>query len=44
MLEAGSKAPDFTLKSQDGSDITLSDFNGTKWVVLHLFPAAFTGG
>ena len=33
MLEVGTPAPDFT-----------SSFKGDKWVVLHTFPAAFTGG
>lgn len=43
MLEAGSKAPDFTLKSHEGQDVSLSQSRG-KWVVLHTFPLAFTGG
>ncbi len=44
MVEAGQAAPDFTLKSQDGDDVSLSQFKGDKWVVVHTFPAAFTGG
>jgi peroxiredoxin Q/BCP len=43
MLEAGASAPDFKLKSQDGEEITLAQYLG-KWVVLHTFPLAFTGG
>ena len=46
-LSAGSKAPDFTLKSLgvDGinRDVTLSDNFGKKNTVLLFFPAAFTG-
>ena len=44
MIEVGQTAPDFTLKSHENEDITLSSFKGEKWVVLHVFPAAFTGG
>ena len=44
MVEVGQPAPDFTLKSHEGEDIALSSFKGEKWVVIHLFPAAFTGG
>jgi peroxiredoxin Q/BCP len=44
MVEVGQPAPDFTLKSHEGEDVTLSQFKGEKWVVIHLFPAAFTGG
>jgi peroxiredoxin len=41
-LEIGAVAPDFTLKSQHGEDITLSSFRGTP-VVLVFFPFAFSG-
>ena len=44
MLEVGQTAPDFTLKSHEGDDVSLSQFKGEKWVVIHIFPAAFTGG
>ncbi len=44
MAEVGDAAPDFALKSFDGTDYTLGQFKGDKWVVLHTFPAAFTGG
>ena len=43
-LKVGDMAPDFTLKSTDGSDVTLSSFRGKNTVVLAFFPAAFTGG
>ena len=43
MLEAGSKAPDFTLKDQNGKTVTLSDFSG-KTVVLYFYPKANTSG
>ena len=40
----GDAAPDFTLPSTDGSQVTLSSFAGRKNVVLAFFPKAFTGG
>ncbi len=39
MLTVGSIAPDFTLASQDGTRITLSQFRG-KTVVLYFYPKA----
>jgi peroxiredoxin Q/BCP len=39
----GSKAPDFTLKSQDGTPVSLHDFKG-KWVVLYFYPKDMTQG
>lgn len=33
LLRQGTKAPDFTLKTADGKDITLSDYRGS-YVVL----------
>lgn len=44
MIEVGTNAPDFTLRSHTGEEVTLSQFRGDKWVVLHTFPLAFTGG
>src|SRR6202051_4841610 len=41
--EAGSQAPSFTLKSQDGTPVKLEDFRG-KWVVLYFYPKDFTSG
>ena len=43
MLETGTTAPDFTLRSHEGQEVTLGQYAG-KWVVLHSFPLAFTGG
>ena len=40
-LEVGDKAPDFTLPSTNGVDISLSDFRGKKWVFLEFYAAAF---
>jgi len=39
----GSAAPDFTLPSTAGADVTLSSFRGTHHVILAFFPAAFSG-
>jgi peroxiredoxin Q/BCP len=40
---AGTKAPDFTLKSQEGKNVSLHDFKG-KWVVLYFYPKDMTVG
>lgn len=40
-LEIGTEAPDFTLVSTDGEEVTLSQFRGTP-VYLNFFPAAFS--
>ncbi|MBK8556485.1 MAG: redoxin domain-containing protein [Lewinellaceae bacterium] len=42
MLSIGDKAPDFTLRADDKSQISLKDYQG-KNVVILFFPAAFTG-
>lgn len=42
-VEIGQTAPDFTLKSHTGEEVTLSQFRGTKNVVLVFIPFAFTG-
>ncbi len=42
-LDVGDVAPDFTLKSQHGEEISLSSFRGIKNVVLMFFPFAFSG-
>lgn len=39
----GERAPDFTLPSTAGADVTLSTFRGKANVVLAFFPLAFTG-
>jgi len=43
MLEAGTKAPDFSLTDQDGKNHQLSDYKG-KWVVLYFYPKDLTPG
>ena len=43
MPQVGQQAPGFTLPSQDGSQISLSDFKG-KWVVLYFYPKDMTTG
>ena len=43
MLEAGMKAPDFTLSDKDGREVSLSDFRGKK-VVLYFYPKDNTPG
>jgi thioredoxin-dependent peroxiredoxin len=44
MLKAGTTAPDFSVKNQDGQEIRLSDFKGRKNVVLYFFPKDSTPG
>src|SRR5580658_1759837 len=39
----GSKAPDFTLQSQEGKTVSLKDFHG-QWVVLYFYPKDMTQG
>jgi peroxiredoxin Q/BCP len=43
-LHEGSPAPDFTLKSTDGSTIQLSRFKGKKNVVVYFYPKDDTPG
>jgi hypothetical protein len=40
-LDVGDKAPEFTLPSTNGVDISLSNFRGKKWVFLEFYAAAF---
>ena len=40
---SGSAAPDFSLNSQDGHQVSLKDYRG-KWVVLYFYPKDFTTG
>ena len=40
--EVGQAAPDFTLKSHDGREISLSDYRGRENVVIAFFPLAWT--
>lgn len=39
----GATAPDFTLSSQEGKQVSLHDFKG-QWVVLYFYPKDFTSG
>lgn len=41
-LEIGTVAPDFRLKNQEQATVALSDYKGTKNVILVFYPAAFT--
>src|ERR1700756_4875863 len=41
--EVGKPAPDFSLTTGDGSQVSLKDFHG-KWVVLYFYPKDFTSG
>jgi mycoredoxin-dependent peroxiredoxin len=43
MVEVGQQAPDFTLVNQHGESVTLSQYRGTKNVVLVFYPWAFSG-
>jgi peroxiredoxin Q/BCP len=43
MPVAGSAAPDFSLNSQDGTQVSLKGLRG-KWVILYFYPKDFTGG
>src|SRR5436305_13767047 len=40
---AGTAAPDFSLPTKDGSQVSLKDFKG-KWVVLYFYPKDMTSG
>lgn len=42
-MKKGEKAPEFCLKSAEGADICLSQFQGT-WVVLYFYPKDNTSG
>jgi peroxiredoxin Q/BCP len=41
--EVGQPAPDFSLTTGDGSQVSLKDYRG-KWVVLYFYPKDFTSG
>ena len=41
MISVGGPAPDFTLRDQDGEDVSLSDYRGRK-VMLVFYPADFS--
>jgi len=40
---AGTAAPDFSLATSDGSQVSLKDFKG-KWIVLYFYPKDMTSG
>lgn len=42
-LQAGDRAPDFTLTDKDGQAVSLSSFRGSK-VIVYFYPAASTPG
>lgn len=42
MLAVGAPAPEFTLSSTSGKDVSLSSFRGRQNVLLAFFPLAFT--
>src|SRR5438034_11171226 len=41
--EVGKPAPDFSLTTGEGAQVSLKDFHG-KWVVLYFYPKDFTSG
>src|SRR3954471_12919390 len=43
-IDVGSPAPDFTLRSQSGDDVSLAAFKGKKSVVLFFYPKDETPG
>ena len=40
-VDVGQPAPDFKLPSTAGTDISLADFRGKKWVLLEFYGADF---
>ncbi len=44
MIREGDKAPDFKAKTDDGTEVKLSDFAGKKNVVLYFYPKDDTPG
>ena len=43
MLKVGAKAPSFRLKSDEGTDLSLTDFRGQR-LLLFFYPKASTSG
>ncbi len=43
-IKVGDTAPDFTLRDQNGKQVSLHDFKGKKNVALAFYVFAFTGG
>ena len=44
MLKPGDKAPDFTARRDDGSELRLSEWLGQRNVVLYFYIKDFTSG
>jgi len=42
-LKVGDTAPNFTLRDQNGKEVSLKDFQGKKTVVLAFYVFAFSG-
>ncbi len=42
-FKVGDTAPDFTLRNQDGQEVSLHDFRGKRTVVLAFYVFAFSG-
>ena len=42
-IEVGAEAPDFVLKDQNNQEVRLSEFRGSRNVLLVFYPLAFTG-
>jgi peroxiredoxin len=42
-IEPGQQAPTFTLKDQDGNEVSLGDYAGQQAVALVFYPFTFTG-
>ena len=40
-IEEGAAAPGFTLPGTSGTDVSLSDFKGKKWVFLEFYGSDF---
>jgi peroxiredoxin Q/BCP len=43
-VKEGDSAPDFTLTSDEGKQVKLSDFKGVSNVILYFYPKDFTSG
>ncbi len=44
VVEVGAQAPDFTLASHLGDEVSLSQYRGQQHVVLSFHVSSFTGG
>lgn len=40
-LDVGEKAPDFRLPATTGTDVSLSDYRGKKWVLVEFYGGDF---